>query len=231
MTRSPGAALGGDEVGLPVVRLSAAELRYLRSERRLGRLATSGPDGQPHVVPVGWSYDEVSGTFEVSGRQFAATQVPQRARQPQGRARRRRRAPAVATTVRPRAGAGPSGPTGFGHRSRGQDRPDADEGDLLGTRRRALSGTAAGGDAHPAGVAVGAGSAGARPASVCARGSDRVRGAAGYPTAASGPVARTCRASRSTGCGSGSGSGPTPRSPSRRALGSTRASSVPTASL
>jgi pyridoxamine 5'-phosphate oxidase family protein len=73
VTRSPGAALGGDEVGLPVVRLSAAELRYLRSERRLGRLATSGPDGQPHVVPVGWSYDEVSGTFEVSGRQFAAT--------------------------------------------------------------------------------------------------------------------------------------------------------------
>ena len=30
---------------------SAAEIEYLQSQR-LGRLATSGPDGQPHVVPV-----------------------------------------------------------------------------------------------------------------------------------------------------------------------------------
>jgi Pyridoxamine 5'-phosphate oxidase len=28
-----------------------AEIEYLQSQR-LGRLATSGPDGQPHVVPV-----------------------------------------------------------------------------------------------------------------------------------------------------------------------------------
>lgn len=56
-----------------MVRLSPAELDYLRSGRLLGRLATVGADGQPHVVPVGWSYDEQSGTFDVSGRSFART--------------------------------------------------------------------------------------------------------------------------------------------------------------
>jgi hypothetical protein len=35
---------------------SEAELSYL-AERRLGRLSTIGPDGQPRVVPLGWSYD------------------------------------------------------------------------------------------------------------------------------------------------------------------------------
>lgn len=55
------------------VRLSPAELRYLRGSRVLGRLATSDANGQPHVVPVGWSYDEETGTFDISGRNFAAT--------------------------------------------------------------------------------------------------------------------------------------------------------------
>ena len=32
-----------------------AELAYLLGEPRLGRLATIGKDGTPHVVPVGWS--------------------------------------------------------------------------------------------------------------------------------------------------------------------------------
>ena len=35
---------------------SPAELAYLTGERRLGRLATVGADGMPHVVPVGWTY-------------------------------------------------------------------------------------------------------------------------------------------------------------------------------
>ena len=38
-----------------------AELEYLRDgrmgPRRLGRIATVGRDGTPHVVPVGWSYN------------------------------------------------------------------------------------------------------------------------------------------------------------------------------
>lgn len=50
-----------------------AELHYLQSERRLARLATVGPDGMPHVTPVGWSYDSEAGVIEVSGYSFAAT--------------------------------------------------------------------------------------------------------------------------------------------------------------
>jgi pyridoxamine 5'-phosphate oxidase family protein len=57
----------------PPVRLTPEERRYLLGERRLARLATSNRDGQPHVVPVGWSYDEDSGTFTISGRDFAGT--------------------------------------------------------------------------------------------------------------------------------------------------------------
>jgi hypothetical protein len=30
-----------------------AEVDYLQADRRLGRLATVGPDGTPHVAPVG----------------------------------------------------------------------------------------------------------------------------------------------------------------------------------
>lgn len=46
-----------------------AELRYL-SERRLGRIATVGKDGTPHVAPVGWSYDPEQDSIEVGGRDF-----------------------------------------------------------------------------------------------------------------------------------------------------------------
>ena len=52
---------------------SVAELDYLLGERRLGRLATIDPTGQPHVVPVGWRYNPELGTIDVSGRNFAAT--------------------------------------------------------------------------------------------------------------------------------------------------------------
>jgi PPOX class F420-dependent enzyme/OxyR family protein len=54
-------------------RFSAAELAYLLGERRLGRLATADVDGRPHVVPVGWRYDDATGSIEISGRSFAAT--------------------------------------------------------------------------------------------------------------------------------------------------------------
>jgi pyridoxamine 5'-phosphate oxidase family protein len=49
-----------------------AELHYLRSERRLGRLATVGPDGMPHVAPVGWRLDPAD-IIVITGRDFAAT--------------------------------------------------------------------------------------------------------------------------------------------------------------
>jgi pyridoxamine 5'-phosphate oxidase family protein len=51
-----------------------AELAYLHSERRLARLATVGPDGTPHVTPVGmWTLDPDTEIIEVTGHDFAAT--------------------------------------------------------------------------------------------------------------------------------------------------------------
>ncbi len=51
---------------------SPEELEYL-TDRRLGRLATIGPDGIPHVVPLGWSYNPALDTIDVGGRDFART--------------------------------------------------------------------------------------------------------------------------------------------------------------
>jgi pyridoxamine 5'-phosphate oxidase family protein len=48
------------------------ELDYL-SERRLGRIATVGKDGTPHVVPVGWSFNAEQDSIDVGGRDFATT--------------------------------------------------------------------------------------------------------------------------------------------------------------
>lgn len=44
-----------------------AELAYLRSERRLARIATVGRDGTPHVTPVGWSLGAADAVVEVGG--------------------------------------------------------------------------------------------------------------------------------------------------------------------
>lgn len=49
-----------------------AEIEYL-TEQRLGRLATVGPDGQPHVVPVGFSYGADGDTIRISGHDFSET--------------------------------------------------------------------------------------------------------------------------------------------------------------
>ena len=48
------------------------ERRYL-SERRLGRIATVGKDGTPHIVPVGWRYNPERESIDVGGRDFART--------------------------------------------------------------------------------------------------------------------------------------------------------------
>lgn len=48
---------------------SYAELAYLRDGgRRLGRIATVGKDGTPHVVPVGWRYNAEHDAIDVGGR-------------------------------------------------------------------------------------------------------------------------------------------------------------------
>lgn len=52
---------------------TSAELEYLQGERRLGRIATVGPGGTPHVTPVGWSLDTDSGVVEVGGMDLPAT--------------------------------------------------------------------------------------------------------------------------------------------------------------
>src|SRR5213076_3092362 len=44
-----------------------AELRYLAGGRQLGRIATVGADGTPHVVPVGWIYNAARDTIDVGG--------------------------------------------------------------------------------------------------------------------------------------------------------------------
>lgn len=49
---------------------TAAEVAYLQSQR-LGRLATVGADGQPHVVPVGFRYNPELDTIDIGGHDFA----------------------------------------------------------------------------------------------------------------------------------------------------------------
>src|SRR3954468_15322130 len=44
-----------------------AELRYLAGGRQLGRLATVGADGTPHVVPVSWIYNAARETIDIGG--------------------------------------------------------------------------------------------------------------------------------------------------------------------
>jgi pyridoxamine 5'-phosphate oxidase family protein len=48
------------------------ELAYL-SERRLGRIASVGKDGTPHVTPVGWRIDQEAGVVEVGGYDLTNT--------------------------------------------------------------------------------------------------------------------------------------------------------------
>jgi len=47
-----------------------AEIGYLQSQR-LGRLATVGPDDQPHVVPVSFRYNPDLDTIDIGGHDFA----------------------------------------------------------------------------------------------------------------------------------------------------------------
>ena len=49
---------------------SAAEISYLQSQR-LARIATAGPKGQPHVVPLAFRYNPDTDTIDVGGHDFA----------------------------------------------------------------------------------------------------------------------------------------------------------------
>jgi pyridoxamine 5'-phosphate oxidase family protein len=52
--------------------LSAAQIEYLAGQR-LGRIATSGADGKPHVVPTSFRYNQELGTLDVGGLHVATT--------------------------------------------------------------------------------------------------------------------------------------------------------------
>jgi pyridoxamine 5'-phosphate oxidase family protein len=49
---------------------SDAEIEYLGSQR-LGRLATVGQDGMPHVVPVAFRYNPDADSVDIGGHDFA----------------------------------------------------------------------------------------------------------------------------------------------------------------
>jgi pyridoxamine 5'-phosphate oxidase family protein len=50
-----------------------AELQYLAGGRQLGRIATVGADGTPHVVPVAWIYNAARDTIDVGGQELEHT--------------------------------------------------------------------------------------------------------------------------------------------------------------
>ncbi len=51
---------------------SDVELEYL-TEQRLGRIATVGPDGQPHVVPTSFRYNAEHDAIDVGGMRMSQT--------------------------------------------------------------------------------------------------------------------------------------------------------------
>ena len=58
----------------PDAAFSETELRFLRApDRSLGRVATVGRDGIPHVVPSGWVFNDDLGTIDVTGREVQET--------------------------------------------------------------------------------------------------------------------------------------------------------------
>src|SRR5437763_15668389 len=49
---------------------SEVELEYMTGGHLLGRIATVGPDGTPHVVPVGWIYNAARDTIDIGGHEL-----------------------------------------------------------------------------------------------------------------------------------------------------------------
>ena len=52
--------------------LTNAQIDYLDGQR-LGRLATAGADGKPHVVPTSFRYNRDLGTIDIGGHHVATT--------------------------------------------------------------------------------------------------------------------------------------------------------------
>jgi pyridoxamine 5'-phosphate oxidase family protein len=58
--------------GITVSVFTEAEIEYLR-QQGLGRIATVGPDGQPHVTPVTFSFNAEEDAVDVGGTFFGRT--------------------------------------------------------------------------------------------------------------------------------------------------------------
>jgi pyridoxamine 5'-phosphate oxidase family protein len=50
-----------------------AERAYMVGGRQLGRIATVGRDGTPHVVPVAWIYNAARDTIDIGGHELELT--------------------------------------------------------------------------------------------------------------------------------------------------------------
>jgi pyridoxamine 5'-phosphate oxidase family protein len=50
-----------------------AERAYMVGGRQLGRIATVGRDGTPHVVPVAWIYNAVRDVIDIGGHALEET--------------------------------------------------------------------------------------------------------------------------------------------------------------
>jgi pyridoxamine 5'-phosphate oxidase family protein len=65
-------AAAGQPVGAVMSVFTDSELDYLASQR-LGRIATVGPDGQPHVVPTSFRYNAEHDAIDVGGMRMSQT--------------------------------------------------------------------------------------------------------------------------------------------------------------
>jgi pyridoxamine 5'-phosphate oxidase family protein len=55
-----------------MIELTATQIDYLATQR-LGRVATTGADGKPHVVPTSFRYNPELGTIDIGGHHVATT--------------------------------------------------------------------------------------------------------------------------------------------------------------
>jgi PPOX class F420-dependent enzyme/OxyR family protein len=55
-----------------MIELTTAQTEYLSSQL-LGRIATTGSDGKPHVVPTSFRLNRDLGTIDIGGRHVATT--------------------------------------------------------------------------------------------------------------------------------------------------------------
>ena len=65
-------AAAGGRVAASMSVFTDKELTYLAGQR-LGRIATVGPDGQPHVVPTSFRYNPDHDAIEVGGMRMSQT--------------------------------------------------------------------------------------------------------------------------------------------------------------